>query len=121
MHELSIARELVRLIEAEARRAGARRVRSARVVLGARSHVSAEILQFYTTHLPDPESPAAGLVLTCEWRPMRFWCAHCRTDYEPPETDWCCPYCGHIGELLETGDEVILESLEIECAPQPNV
>jgi len=39
MHELSIARELVRLIEAEARRAGARRVRSARVVLGARSHV----------------------------------------------------------------------------------
>ena len=120
MHELSIARELVRLIQAEARRAGARRVRSARVVLGARSHVSAEILQFYVAHLLDPEGPAAGLVLTCERQPMRFRCGHCRIDYEPSETDWRCPQCGRIGELLEAGDEVFLESLEIECAPQPN-
>ncbi len=120
MHELSVARELVRLIEAEARRAGARRVRTARVVLGARSHVSAEILQFYVAHLLDPEGPAAGLMLECERRPMRFRCNSCRIDYEPSETDWCCPRCGRVGKLIEAGDEVYLESLEIECAPQPS-
>ncbi|MDQ7041672.1 MAG: hydrogenase maturation nickel metallochaperone HypA [Rhodothermus sp.] len=117
MHELSIARELVRLIEAEARRVGARRVRAAYVVLGARSHLSPETLRFYVTHLLDPDGPAAGLMLICERRPMRFHCARCRCDYEPSEADWRCPQCGRIGELVEAGDEVYLESLEIECAP----
>ncbi|WP_054686177.1 hydrogenase/urease maturation nickel metallochaperone HypA, partial [Rhodothermus marinus] len=87
---------------------------------GARSHVSAEILQFYVTHLLDSRGTGRGLVLTCERQPMRFRCGPCRIDYEPSETDWRCPRCGRIGELLEAGDEVFLESLEIECAPQPN-
>ncbi|SHK32757.1 hydrogenase maturation nickel metallochaperone HypA/HybF [Rhodothermus profundi] len=119
MHELSVARALVQLIETEARRAGARRVRTARVVLGARSHLSPETLRFYVAHLVDPAGPAADLVLEFERRPMRLHCLPCQRDYEPTETDWCCPTCGRIGALKEAGDEVYLESLEIECAPQP--
>jgi hydrogenase nickel incorporation protein HypA/HybF len=117
MHELSMARELARLIEAEARRANAQRVRRARVVLGARSHLSPETLKFYVQRLVDPNGPAAGLLIECERRPMRFFCPYCKTSYEPAEANWCCPSCNRIGELIEAGDEVFLESLEIECAP----
>ncbi|CAM3196417.1 hydrogenase maturation nickel metallochaperone HypA [Rhodothermus bifroesti] len=119
MHELSIARELVRLLEAEARRAGARRVRAARLVLGSRAHLSAEALQFYVTELVDPTGPAAGVVLEIEHCPMRFYCTHCQSAYEPAEADWRCPGCGQIGTLLAGGDEVLLESLEVECDPTP--
>ena len=114
MHELSVAERLVRLVEEHARRAGARRVLTIAIRLGAHSHIAEEALRFYFQQLATG-GLAAGARLQIERVPMRSHCHACNAEYAPEAEDWRCPRCGRVGRLLDAGDELWVESLEIEA------
>ena len=114
MHELAIAEQLVKLVEEEARRAEAKRVLAVQLVLGEHSHIAGEALRFHFERLLANGSPATGAKLHIRREAMRFLCSECDADYTPRVGDWRCPRCGHVGKLVETGDELWVESLEVE-------
>jgi hydrogenase nickel incorporation protein HypA/HybF len=114
MHELAIAEQLVKLVEEEARRAEAKRVLAVQLVLGEHSHLAEEALQFHFERLLANGSPATGAKLHIRREPMRFRCSECDADYTSQVGDWRCPRCGQVGKLAQAGDELRVESLEVE-------
>jgi hydrogenase nickel incorporation protein HypA/HybF len=45
---------------------------------------------------------------------MRFTCSRCNNIYIPAGEDFLCPDCGAIGQLLDEGSELLIESIEVE-------
>ena len=97
----------------QARQAGASRVYSIRLRVGAVSGVVPEALQFAFEALADG-TPAQGAQLIIEHVPARFWCSTCNHEFELAEVRACCPDCGGFNGELRGGRELELTSLEIE-------
>jgi hydrogenase nickel incorporation protein HypA/HybF len=112
VHEFAIARQLLRTVEAEARRAGAERVVRIHLRLGERSHVSTEALRSYLDLL-GIDGCAHGAALEVEREPMRFCCSSCRRSYPVRGADFRCPDCRTLGRLLDPGDQLVIERLEV--------
>ena len=114
MHELAVAVQLLQLVEAEARKAGARRVLAVHLVLGEHSHINEGALRFHFERLAGWEGLASGAELRFRREPMRFRCHECDADYAPSVDDWRCPGCGRLGKLVDAGDELRVEDIEVE-------
>lgn len=114
MHELSIAHSLVEIAEAAARRAGARRVDSVKVVVGALSGVELGALTFcydIATH----GTLLAGSKLVLRQVPVVVFCPLCKADGELADIrSFRCPTCGTLTGDLRSGRELYVESLEAE-------
>ena len=108
-----MAAQLIRLVEEHARRAGAQRVLAVHLALGEHSHVVGDALRFHFEQLATG-SLVAGASLHIRRIPMRFRCDDCNADYTPEVGDWRCPQCGRVGRLLDAGDELLIESIEVE-------
>jgi len=115
MHELAMATHLVDLVEQHARKANAERVVAVDLVIGAQSHLVADSLRFHFSALTEANgSLARGAELRFRQVPMTLRCPRCEADYTPAGRDLRCPDCGALGTLTERGDEVTLESIEVE-------
>jgi hydrogenase nickel insertion protein HypA len=112
VHEFAIARQLLGTVEAEARRVGADRVVRIFLRLGERSHVSTEALRSYLDLL-GADGCARGAALEVERDPMRFVCPSCRRPYPVRGSDFRCPDCHTLGRLLDAGDRLVIERLEV--------
>jgi hydrogenase nickel incorporation protein HypA/HybF len=113
MHEASLARELLRLIEQAAQAHSARKVGAARVELGALSCVSADALTFAFEALRRG-TLAESCHLLIERSPLRIACPACgaegATDAQAP----ACPECGQIPLEVLSGREMRLVSIDVE-------
>ena len=115
MHEHSIAQRLLEIVERHARGAGADRVLTVDLRVGDHSHIDGEILQTHFDHLAaNGSGRASGAELRIERVPMRLRCDHCEHEYAPAVDHFRCPHCGSNGQLLDLGDEVRIERLEVE-------
>jgi hydrogenase nickel incorporation protein HypA/HybF len=113
MHELSIMAQLLDTVEAEARRAGASRVRSVNLVVGERTSFVDDALLFYFDTLTAGRL-SEGARLHIRRTPMRFHCAACDEAYRPGTAHFRCPRCGQPGQLSSDGNELLIESMEID-------
>lgn len=128
MHELAIARHLVRLVEEQARAAGAERVLAVDLALGRHSHVAARSLQLYYDLLTESgSSPARGALLRVRRSPMRFGCPACGAVFAARDASVAardvgvaareggcrCPVCRAPADLVDAGDELLVESIEV--------
>jgi hydrogenase nickel incorporation protein HypA/HybF len=111
MHEYSVARALLRRVEAEARRRHATRVRRVAVRIGELSGVQAELLaSAYALAREGTACHEAEL----EVHPVaaRWSCRDCGKE-PAPGAALRCPACA--GEVqLSSGDEMLLERIELE-------
>jgi hydrogenase nickel incorporation protein HypA/HybF len=111
VHEYGIAASLRRMVEAEARAVGARRVVRVEIRVGDAAGVERELLVTAWEQVR-----AGGLTDGAELRilavPARWVCGLCRTPvaHDGPLR---CDACG-IGAVLEGGDDLFLDRLEIE-------
>ena len=112
MHELSIMTYLLDAVEKQAREEGARRVVAINLVLGERAGIDDSLLFYFD--LLTPGTLADGAKLNVRRTTMRFGCATCNQEYTPTGADFYCPACGQIGTLTANGDELTIESMEIE-------
>jgi hydrogenase nickel incorporation protein HypA/HybF len=113
MHELSIASYLLESVSDHARQIGARRVLAINLVLGERSGVVDESLCF-SFDLLAAGTLAEGALLNARRTPMRFHCTPCAEDYPQTGDDFGCPRCGAVGQIVDDGSQLLIESIEIE-------
>jgi len=113
MHELSVARALLRQVGRVAGAHGDARVRRVTVRIGPLSGVEPALLaQAFPQALAG--TPAAGTELVIESVPVRIQCLACGHEGEAAPNRLRCPACGGADTRLVGGDELLLVSLELE-------
>jgi hydrogenase nickel incorporation protein HypA/HybF len=113
MHELSIMQSALSLALDQARQAGAVRVHTIRLRIGALSGVVPDALEFAFEALT-PGTLAEGAELAVERVPARFWCATCTQEFQSDDMFAECPDCHIPSGELRAGREMELASLEID-------
>ncbi len=113
MHELSITQSMVELALDEGKKAGAKRIGKISLIIGEMSGVVDESVKFYFDFL-SKDTIAEGAQLDFKRIPMKARCKKCQNEFILNEFDWVCPKCK--GSKLEIigGDELRIESIEVE-------
>ena len=113
MHELSISQSMLDVVLEHAQKAGAKCVVRIDLQIGQMSGIVDESVQFYFDFI-SRDTLAEGARLVFHHIPARFSCRSCSTEFEPEERDWLCPNCGATGGRIVAGQEMLVESIEVE-------
>jgi len=113
MHEMAVTMSLLDLVLKEAAKAGARRVVAINVVLGEMTGIVERCLET-NFELMSRDTPAEGAVLSFRNVPKQVRCRKCEHLFQPTGICWTCPKC-QSGELeIVAGNELYVESIEVE-------
>ncbi|MCJ7557725.1 MAG: hydrogenase maturation nickel metallochaperone HypA [Gammaproteobacteria bacterium] len=113
MHELSVCYALVEKAEAIARQRKARVVRLL-LHIGPLSGVEAELLR-RAFPLASAGSACEGATLDIEDAPVSVYCSECNATSVVAANKLICPECGNWRTSLTSGDEMVLQSVELEA------
>ena len=113
MHELSIASAIVATAE---RHADGCAVTEVRVRVGRLRQVVPDSLEFYWD-IVTRDGLCEGSVLELEVVPARLSCAACARGWEIELPVFRCPTCGGADVEIAAGDELEVESIEVEEEP----
>ncbi|MHB8646764.1 MAG: hydrogenase maturation nickel metallochaperone HypA/HybF [Thermomicrobiales bacterium] len=113
VHELSVMMYLLEAVEAHARCAGAKKVLTITLVIGERTSIMDDAVLFYFDALT-PGTLAEGARLHVRRTQTQFHCAACDADYLPSGGDFRCPRCRGLGRVTDDGNDLLLESMEVE-------
>ena len=112
MHELSLSRAILQTALAHA---DGRRVLAVEVSVGALRQVVPDSLQFYFGVLAQG-TPCEGAALQARTSPARMQC-DCGAEWELAEPVFRCPRCAGAQVLVLAGEELRVESIEVEEKP----
>jgi len=114
VHEMSIVQALLEQVQSEVQRAGQPgRVVTLHLVIGRLSGVHVDAIRFGFDVL-SPDSIAAGAALCIECPKARCHCAACGGEREIDEIVIGCPDCGSAAITIRGGQELLLQSIELE-------
>ncbi len=114
MHELAVTESILHIALDEAARHGAQRLTAIHLVVGELTGYVPDSIQFYFDVLSQ-DTPAAGAVLAVRRVPARVRCASCQADYAPEAgLLWLCPACGGLGGEVISGQELLVESINVD-------
>jgi hydrogenase nickel incorporation protein HypA/HybF len=115
MHELSVCQDLLAQVERVAFEHGARAVDRIVVKVGPLSGVEVPLLeQAYT--IARAGTVAEGADLVAETAPVRVACETCGAETDATVNRLVCGACGDYRTRLVSGDELILQSVELITA-----
>lgn len=112
MHELALARAI---LDTAVERADGRRVASVQVSVGALRQVVPSSLAFNFEILARG-GVCEDAVLEQRLEPARLRCA-CGAEWELAELSFDCPRCGGAETEITRGEELTIESIEVEEEP----
>ena len=115
MHEYSIVQSLLNIIEEQAAKHGAKRVGKVVVKIGVMSGVEPHLLQVaFDTFTEKTICEAAELEIIIQ--PIVAKCRECGevSEYERNEIFFECSACGGVDLEVLDGEDMILQSLEME-------
>lgn len=110
MHELAISSAV---LDSVLRHASGRRVMSVRLRVGHLRQVVPDSLEFYWG-IVTRDSVCEGSVLEQELIPACLACAGCAREWEIELPVFRCPSCGGTDVTVVAGDELEVESIEVE-------
>jgi len=113
MHELAVTQSMVNLVLEEARKGNASKVKKVNLVLGELSGVVGDCVQFYFG-LMSKDTIAEGAIISFSTVPTQARCRECAKVFEVKDSDWLCPECHSISVELVAGNELFVESIEVE-------
>jgi hydrogenase nickel incorporation protein HypA/HybF len=115
VHEFSLCEALLRQVEAIAAAHRAERVTMIRLRVGPLAGVEAALLErAFTLARAGGVAEAAELVIVTA--PIAIACGACGATAEVAANRLCCPACGGIDVRVTAGEELILESVELDVA-----
>lgn len=114
MHELSIALEVVNLLEQQA--AALERITHVNLAIGALSCIEPEALKT-ALEAATRGTLAEGARLTFEFIPAAARCDDCQGEFEPDSRIDPCPLCGSPRKTWLAGQELRIRSLEGVARP----
>jgi hydrogenase nickel incorporation protein HypA/HybF len=110
VHELSLADAIVTIAQEHA---DGRRVTRVEVRIGHLRQVVPDALRF-AFGLVASGTSVEGASLDVEAVPARVACRRCQSESEPREFPLSCASCGGSDVEIVSGDELLVESLELE-------
>ena len=110
---MSVAQNLLGLLEEEARRRGARRITRVRLRIGELSGIEPELLDTAFRYL-SPGTLAEGARLDLQVEPLIGRCESCGKTFRIEGFAFLCPTCGSPKVRVLSGEGMILESIELE-------
>ena len=113
MHELSIARSLIAIVERAARDEGFERVLEIRLKMGEFSGLVPDCLREFFP-IAAEGTPAEGARLVMEQIPAAFRCLDCGHEGPPDRKNACCPACRSTALRMTRGREFYVENLKVE-------
>lgn len=115
MHEMSIAVELMRQLEALAAEHNAAQVTELTVAAGAMRAIVPEALEIAFEAVAEGTC-AAGATLHLEIVPPVARCRQCGSRYEPEPDSFVCGQCNQADVEIVQGNEILLTSVTCEQA-----
>jgi hydrogenase nickel incorporation protein HypA/HybF len=112
MHEYGITESLLRIVEDSAREAGAARVATIRVVVGALTGFVPDSIEFYFETM-SKNTVAEGATLEFEELPVKLRCRVCTAVFVPAAREWTCPECNSSEVDIEGGRELYVKEMEV--------
>jgi hydrogenase nickel incorporation protein HypA/HybF len=113
MHEMAVTESILSITLDHARRANAGRVSAINIKLGQLSSLVDDSIRFYWD-LIAADTIAEKAELRFERVPARAQCLDCSTEFELPKDTFACPKCRSERFRIVAGDEMSVESIEIE-------
>lgn len=113
MHEMSIVVNIVDAILEEAEKSGAKKIKSVRLKAGKLHQIIPETLQ-YCYEIATRDTIAEDSELIIEEVPITARCRKCGKTFEVKDFSFMCPDCKVAYTETISGDELTIESIEIE-------
>ena len=113
MHELSVTQSLLNIAVQHAEKAGSKRITDLHIVVGELSSMVDDSIQFYWDIIAKDTS-AEGATLHFRRVPAELQCMTCFHKYHPTDQELICPQCGGVGAKIIAGEEIALESIDVE-------
>ncbi len=113
MHEMSLAENMLQIIEESARTQNFQRVRTVVLEIGALSAVEPDAMRFCFDAVTRG-SIAEGARLEILDRPGEGWCTECSKTVLLRERFGLCPECGGARVEITSGNEMRVKELEVE-------
>jgi hydrogenase nickel incorporation protein HypA/HybF len=110
MHELSLTQNLLDLA---LKHAAEKRIVRVNLLIGEFSDEREEAIQFYWDDLAKG-TPAEDAQLHFQRVDAEMKCLECETVFHPDEEAAFCPNCGSHRQKLLSGDDVKLDSIDVE-------
>lgn len=110
MHELSIAMEIITIVQEEIVKRNLNGVKEVNVRLGALTGVDPEALSF-GFESATIDSPLADTKLVIEQIPVKGKCRSCGKDIHVDDFVFLCPYCDSTNIDITQGEELNIEYL----------
>ena len=113
MHELAVTQQLLQLALKQAEVAGARRVSALRVAIGELSTFSEEAVGFCWEHVARG-TICEGATIAFDRVPGEITCRECGDVWRWRGELAPCGRCGSLRLEVSAGDDLVLQSLEVE-------
>jgi len=113
MHELAITQAVIGLVSEHAEKAEARKVVRINLVVGELTGFVGDFVQFYFDHMTKG-TIMENAELTFKTIPTTGRCRDCSKEFEVKEMDWTCPSCKGNSIQLVGGNELLVESIEVD-------
>lgn len=113
MHELAVTQSMFDLVMEEFKKVDAKKVGRINIVVGEMTGVVGDSIQFYFNFLSQG-TPAEGALISVQQKPPEARCRKCGKTFKLGDFDWTCSNCR--GDELEIigGNELYLESIEVD-------
>lgn len=116
MHEISLAENILALVERSAAQSAFERVRVLRLAVGQLAQVEVSALRFALDAL-SPGTVLEGARIEWQEPPGQAWCADCRATVACPERGTPCPVCGGYALRVTAGTDLrVVELLVVDSA-----
>ena len=113
MHEFAITRSMLELVLAEADKVGAKKVGRINLVVGEISGFVGGCVETYFDSI-SKGTIAEQAQLSFRMIPTTGRCRDCDKTFELKELNWTCPHCQGSNIQLVGGNELFLESIEVD-------
>ncbi len=112
MHEVALAHALINLIEKSQQEQSFSRVTRLSLQIGALSCVDEGALR-QGIEIAARQTVAEHAQIVIELMPATAFCMSCTSPVTVHQRDACCPLCGSARLMIETGEELRLQSIEV--------
>ena len=110
MHELSLTQNI---LDVALKNAGEKRLARVNLLIGQFSDEREEAIRFYWNDLAK-HTPARAAELTFKWVSAEMKCLDCDASFQPADETALCPVCQSYHLKLLSGDDVRLDSIDVE-------